>query len=152
MPTRRKSRSREYPAYPVVGVGVVVWKGGEVLLIRRGKPPREGSWSLPGGRQKLGETVREAAAREVREEAGIEIAVGNLLDVVDSLTRDGSDEIRYHYTLVDFDADWEAGEAHAGGDAAEFLWADPGDLVQYELWSETVRIIALSAETRALTG
>jgi len=143
---------REYPAYPIVGVGVVVWKDSEVLLIRRGKPPREGSWSLPGGRQKLGETVREAAVREVREETGIEIAVGSLLDVIDSLTRDGGEEIQYHYTLVDFDADWREGEAMAGGDAAAVLWADPTKLEQYDLWSETVRIIALSAETRALAG
>lgn len=151
MPRRKKSSSREYPSYPVVGVGVVVWKDGAVLLIRRGKPPREGTWSLPGGRQKLGETVREAAIREVGEEAGIEITIGNLLDVVDSLTRDGGDEILYHYTLVDFDADWQAGEARAGGDAAEILWADPKSLERYDLWSETTRIIALSAETRALT-
>lgn len=143
--------SREYPAYPIVGVGVVVWKGGEVLLIRRGRPPRQGSWSLPGGRQKLGETVRETAIREVGEEAGIEVAVGNLLDVVDWLTRDASDKVQYHYTLVDFDAEWRAGEAVAGGDAAEILWADPGDLERYDLWSETVRIIALSAELRAMT-
>ncbi len=151
MPKRKNSSSREYPAYPVVGVGVVVWKDGAVLLIRRGKPPREGTWSLPGGRQKLGETVREAAIREVGEEAGIEITIGNLLDVVDSLTRDGGDEILYHYTLVDFDADWQAGEARAGGDAAEILWAHPKSLERYDLWSETTRIIALSAETRALT-
>lgn len=141
---------REYPSYPVVGVGVVVWKDGAVLLIRRGKPPRMGSWSLPGGRQKLGETSREAAIREVGEEAGIEIALGNLLDVVDSLTFDDGGKVQYHYTLVDFDADWQAGEAVAGGDAAEILWADPASLERYDLWSETTRIIALSAETRAL--
>ncbi len=143
---------REYPSYPIVGVGVVVWKDGLVLLIRRGKPPRAGTWSLPGGRQELGESVREAAIREVREETGIEIAVGNLLDVVDSLTADESEKIRYHYTLVDFDAEWREGEAVAGGDAAEILWADPASLARYDLWSETLRIIALSAETRALTG
>ena len=60
--------SREYPDAPMVGVGVVVWRGDELLLIQRGKPPREGAWSLPGGRQKLGETTREAGRREVMEE------------------------------------------------------------------------------------
>ncbi len=62
--------SREYPEKPMVGVGVVVWRGAQFLLIRRGKPPRAGLWSLPGGLQELGETVRETAAREIREETG----------------------------------------------------------------------------------
>ncbi|MDH3231941.1 MAG: NUDIX hydrolase [Alphaproteobacteria bacterium] len=139
---------REYPDYPIAGVGVVVWKDAKVLLIRRGRPPREGDWSLPGGRQKLGETTRQTAIREVREEAGIEIVVGNLLDVVDSVIPDGDGRIRYHYTLADFDAEWHAGEAQPGGDAAAVIWADPADLARYELWEETIRIIALSAELR----
>jgi 8-oxo-dGTP diphosphatase len=139
---------REYPDYPIAGVGVVVWKDGKVLLIRRGRPPREGEWSLPGGRQKLGETTRETAIREVREEAGLEIVVGHLLDVIDSVTPDDDGRIRYHYTLADFDAEWRAGEAVAGGDAAALEWADPADLARYALWDETLRIIALSAELR----
>ena len=73
--------SREYPDRPFVGVGVVVWRGDNVLLIQRGKPPRIGAWSLPGGAQELGETVRETAVREVREETGVEIDVTHLIDV-----------------------------------------------------------------------
>jgi 8-oxo-dGTP diphosphatase len=139
---------REYPDYPIAGVGVVVWKDDKVLLIQRGRPPREGEWSLPGGRQKLGETTRETALREVREEAGIEIVVGYLLDVIDSIVPDGHGRIRYHYTLTDFDAEWRAGEAVPGGDAVAVEWADPADLTRYRLWSETLRVIALSAELR----
>ena len=74
--------SRAYPTRPFVGVGVVVLKGESVLLIRRGRPPRLGEWSLPGGAQQLGETVAEAAIREIREETGLEIAAPELLDVV----------------------------------------------------------------------
>lgn len=133
---------------PLVGVGVVVFKGDRVLLVRRGKAPREGTWSLPGGRQRLGETVREAARREVREEAGIEILVAGLLDVVDSLTRDSTGGIAYHYTLVDFAAEWRAGEAVAGDDAAALAWADPADLASYDLWHETLRIIRLAEKRR----
>jgi len=140
--------AREYPDYPIAGVGVVVWKDGRVLLIRRGKPPREGDWSLPGGRQKLGETTRETAHREVQEETGLEIELGHLLDVIDSVTRDPEGRVHYHFTLVDFDADWRAGEAAASADAAAVTWADPDDLAQYTLWDETLRIIALSAELR----
>ncbi len=133
----------QYPNRPLVGVGVVAVRDGRVLLIRRGKPPREGRWSLPGGRQRLGETVREAAARELREETGVEAEVTALLDVVDSITQDDTGAIAYHYTLIDFLAEWRDGEARAGGDAAEAVWADPEDLTPYQLWDETLRLIRL---------
>ena len=133
----------DYPNRPLVGVGVVAVRDGRVLLIRRAKPPREGRWSLPGGRQRLGETVRETARRELREETGVTAEVTALLDVVDSITRDDDGAIAYHYTLVDFLAEWRDGEARAGGDAAEAVWADPEDLTPYELWDETLRLIRL---------
>ena len=133
----------DYPNRPLVGVGVVAVKDGRVLLIRRGKPPREGRWSLPGGRQRLGETVRETARRELREETGVEAAVTALLDVVDSITRDDDGAIAYHYTLIDFLAEWRDGAACAGGDAAEAVWADPDALGPYQLWDETLRVIRL---------
>ena len=133
----------DYPNRPLVGVGVVAVKDGHVLLIRRAKPPRAGHWSLPGGRQRLGETVREAAGRELREEAGVDAEVTALLDVVDSITREEAGAIAYHYTLVDFLAEWRDGALRAGGDAAEAVWADPDDLGRYELWHETLRLIRL---------
>ena len=138
----------DYPNRPLIGVGVVVFKEDRVLLVRRGKPPREGQWSLPGGRQRLGERIEAAACREVREEAGIEIAVGPLVDVVDSITRDEAGAVQYHYTLVDLLAEWRAGEAVAGHDAAEVAWADPADLAPFDLWAETARIIALAVQKR----
>ena len=137
------------PTYPVVGVGVLVWRDGEVLLIRRGKPPREGQWSLPGGRQELGETVREAAVREVREEAGIEIELGNLVDVVDAIGRGPNGDVTHHYTLLDFDADWTAGEVRAGSDAADAMWIDLAGALERVTWQETKRIIELSVARRA---
>ncbi len=140
----------EYPNRPLVGVGVVVIKNGCVLLIRRGKAPRAGAWSLPGGRQRLGETVRETARRELREETGVEAAVTALLDVVDSITRDDGGAIAYHYTLVDFLAEWCDGAVRAGGDAAEAVWADPDDLGPFDLWDETLRVIRLGLAKRSL--
>ncbi len=145
-----RSPVNDYPNRPLIGVGVVVAKGAHVLLVRRAKAPSAGRWSLPGGRQRLGETVRETAAREVREEAGVEVEVSALLDVVDSITRDEAGAIAYHYTLVDFLAEWRAGEARAGGDAAEVAWADPGDLAPYDLWDETLRLIHLGLAKRSL--
>lgn len=138
----------DYPNRPLIGVGVVVLKADKVLLVRRGKPPREGRWSLPGGRQRLGERVRETAAREVGEESGLDVKVTDLLDVVDSLTHDDGGDLAYHYTLVDFAAEWQRGEARPGGDATEVAWADPADLDSFELWDETVRLIRLAARRR----
>ncbi len=135
---------RDYPQAPIVGVGIVCFRDADVLLIRRGKPPREGGWSLPGGRQKLGETVRECALRELRQETGVEAEIGPLVDVVDSMTRDGDGGLQYHYTLVDFRADWRAGEPRAGGDAADARWFAPAELEALELWDETRRVIALA--------
>jgi 8-oxo-dGTP diphosphatase len=141
--------ANDYPNRPLIGVGVVVFKGDRVLLVRRAKPPREGQWSLPGGRQRLGERIAEAARREVAEEAGIEVEVGLLLDVVDSIDRDDKGAVQYHYTLVDLLAEWRSGEARAGHDASAVTWADPSDLAPYGLWRETERIIALAVARRS---
>jgi ADP-ribose pyrophosphatase YjhB (NUDIX family) len=134
--------SRQYPSQPLIGVGVVVWRDDKVLLIRRRKPPRQGEWSLPGGLQKLGETVFEAARREVMEETGVAIRVLDLTDVVDLIERDGVDgPVRYHYTLIDVAAEWLRGEAAPATDAAEVAWAELETLPRYRLWSETERVI-----------
>ncbi len=143
-PKQTDESDREYPTRPLVGVGVVVWRDGKVLLIRRGKAPRKGHWSLPGGAQKTGETVREAARREVLEETGLEVEIGELVDVVDSLERDADGRVRTHYTLVDFSAQAGPGDAVAGGDAADVAWMEPADIAGLGLWSETERIIRLS--------
>jgi ADP-ribose pyrophosphatase YjhB (NUDIX family) len=135
---------RDYPQSPLVGVGIICFNGQDVLLIKRGKPPRAGSWSLPGGRQKLGETVRDCALRELAEETGVEALVGALVDVVDSMTRDGEGALQYHYTLVDFRADWIAGQPRAGGDAADARWFTEAQLAELDLWAETVRVIELA--------
>jgi 8-oxo-dGTP diphosphatase len=112
-----------------------------VLLIRRGKPPRAGEWSIPGGRQEWGETVRETAAREIMEETGVRISGLRLLDVVDGITQTRG-TVTGHWTLVDFRADWAEGEPRPGDDATDAIWAPVTDLARYGLWPETQRIIA----------
>jgi ADP-ribose pyrophosphatase YjhB (NUDIX family) len=136
--------SRLYPDRPVCGVGAVVWRDGQVLLVRRANPPRRGEWSLPGGAQEIGETVFEAVRREVLEETGIPIEVLGLVDVVDSIHRDEDGRVRYHYTLADVFARAAGGGEAAAGDATEAAWFDPGSLPA--LWPETERIIRLAAE------
>ena len=138
--------SRAYPSQPIVGVGVVVWHGDQVLLIKRGKPPRAGQWSLPGGAQRLGETLAETAEREVREETGIDIRLGDIVATLDLIDRDDEGSVRHHYTLVDFVAEALQTDLTAGDDAADARWFTRSAIQQLDLWSETIRIIDLAAE------
>ena len=138
--------SRQYPDRPFVGVGAVVLNRGRVLLARRGNPPRAGDWSLPGGAQTVGETVFEAARREVREETGLDVEVLGVVDVVDSITRDADGRVRFHYTLVDVVAEADGDAAIAGDDAAAVGWFSLDELAGLNLWSETERIIRLGHE------
>jgi len=124
---------RLYPARPLVAVGAVVWDGRRVLLERRGQPPAQGQWAIPGGLVELGETAAVAVAREVREECGIEIAVGPLLGLFEPILRDSDGRIRYHYTIIDFLAFARSTDLRPGDDAAEVRWAAPEDLPHYEL-------------------
>ncbi|MBT3990148.1 MAG: NUDIX hydrolase [Rhodospirillaceae bacterium] len=139
---------RSYLDYPFVGVGVVVWKADKFLLIQRGKQPRLGQWSIPGGRQELGETVQETAIREVLEETGLTVEVTDFLDVIDSIQKDENGVIAYHATLIDYAAEWISGEAHAGSDAMDIAWHSLDELDDLGLWMETNRIIQESAELR----
>ena len=134
--------------WPRAGVGVVIWRDNEVLLVKRGKQPRAGQWSLPGGRQLVGETVREAAIREVLEETGLNVELSGLIDVVDSITYDLDDIIEYHYTLIVFSAEYTCGEAQPGDDAADVCWMHIDSLSSLNVWDETQRVLCLSAAHR----
>ena len=141
---------REYPTRPFVGIGIVVLRPGEVLLVRRGKPPNIGSWSLPGGAQEIGETAEDAARRELLEETAIAVEDLHLAANVDSITRDPDGRVRYHYTIIDFAARWTAGNPVAGGDVSEACWAPLDTLGPYALWSEAHRVIAIARRLLAL--
>ena len=135
---------REYPPRPIVGIGVVVLKDSSVLLIRRGKPPNIGSWTLPGGAQELGETMEEAARRELAEETGITVGALHLAAAVDSIRRDDSGHVQFHYTIIDYAGPWQAGEPAALSEVSEALWVPFDRLADYPLTSEVHRVIAIA--------
>ena len=145
------SDSRTYTDAPLVGVGIVILRDDRVLLIRRGKPPREGQWSVPGGMQKLGETVKAAARREAEEETGLRVELRGLLDVVDMIETDAQGRTRRHYTLVDYWAVAPEGEPRAGDDAADVRWFTRAELDALPLWEKTREIIALAFSRAAGT-
>ncbi len=126
-------------------VGAVVFRGEEVLVIRRGRAPLKGQWSIPGGKLDYGERLHEALAREVREETGVEIRVLGLLDVFESLPAAPGDG---HYVMVDFAAEWVSGEPRAGDDAeaAEFVSLEEAE--RRIAWDTTRRAVASAAEWR----
>jgi ADP-ribose pyrophosphatase YjhB (NUDIX family) len=141
--------NREYPSHPVVGIGVVVLRPGEVLLARRGKPPSAGAWSLPGGAQELGETAEEAARRELLEETGLRAGMLHLAANVDSIHRDEAGRVRFHYTIIDFATRWEGDTPRPGGDVTEVMWLGFDRFDDVALWSEARRVIGIA---RTLLG
>jgi mutator protein MutT len=132
---------RMYPVRPMVGVGAVVWDGRRVLLERRGKPPAQGSWSLPGGLIEVGETAEAAVRREVMEECGITVTVGPILGLFEPIQCDLDDRIRYHFVVIDFLVYYHDGELRIGDDAADLRWVDPEDLPAYALNPATYEMI-----------
>lgn len=133
---------RRYPPAPLVGVGVVVFNAvGEVLLIKRGRPPRAGQWSLPGGLVDLGERLAEAARREVAEECAVQIELGGLLTTFEPIERDAEGRIEYHYVVIDYWARHLSGEPVAQDDAAAVAWASLSQLASLSLRHETQAVI-----------
>jgi len=137
---------------PVASVGVACFRGEAVLLVRRGKAPLEGRWSLPGGRIEWGERAVDAALRELREETGCEAHIVALVDVVDAVMRANAppDAAPWgHYVLIDYLAIWAGGEPIAGDDAADARFFEPDELANLGLWSETLRVIEAARALRA---
>jgi 8-oxo-dGTP diphosphatase len=135
---------REYPDLPRVGIGIVLLRGDEVLLVKRGKPPGVGQWSLPGGAQELGETAEACARRELLEETGLEAGPLHLVAHADAIHRDPAGQLQYHYTILDFGAHYIGGEARAGDDVSAFAWVHPDRFDEYDVWPDARRIIALT--------
>jgi ADP-ribose pyrophosphatase YjhB (NUDIX family) len=136
--------SREYPDAPRIGVGIILLRDDEVLLVKRARPPAQGAWSLPGGGQELGETAEAAARRELLEETGLTCGKLTLAAHVDSIHHDEAGRVQYHYTILDFCARYSGGEAMAGDDVSEVAWVRAEDFDRYNLWEEARRVIALA--------
>ena len=134
---------REYPDSPLVGVGAIIIDGGRVLLVKRGHPPLAGEWSIPGGVLELGETLREAAIREAKEETCLTIEAAELLGVYDRVLRDDDGRAIYHFVLIDFLCLRVAGQAQAADDADEVRWFTPAEAAQVALPEDTAEVIRL---------
>jgi len=138
-----------FPDHPRVGVGILVWRGEELLLVQRGKPPGMGEWSLPGGSQELGETLFETAIREVREETGLTVRPTGIVTAVDSITHDESGRVLYHYTIIDVAAEYVAGQPVAGDDALDVRWATVAQWRSLVAWPPLLAVLEQAWAARA---
>jgi ADP-ribose pyrophosphatase len=141
---------REYPSRPIPSVGVIVFKSDEVLLVMRGQEPSKGKWSIPGGVVELGEPIREAARREVLEECGVEVKVGDVVDVLDSILRDEEGRVQYHYVLVDLVASYVKGELGVGSDIEDARWVREEQVASFDMTARTPLVIRKAFRERNL--
>jgi 8-oxo-dGTP diphosphatase len=138
--------NREFPEHPLVGAGAIIiepdqGKNAHVLLVKRGHPPIQGQWSIPGGVLEVGELVRDAVIREAREETGLIVEPGELLGVFDRILKHADGRVQYHYVLVDFLCRPVGGELRAGSDAEEVRWFTREELPVLNLAPDTLEVI-----------
>lgn len=137
---------RDYPDRPIVGVGAVVIDDGRALIVQRGGEPLKGHWSIPGGVVELGETLRQAAAREALEETGLVVEVGEVLEVFDSIVPDAEGKTQYHYVLVDFLCSVVVGEARPGSDALDVRWIKGEELDGFQMQESAKKVVRKALE------
>ena len=130
-----------YPDHPRLAVGAVVFKDECVLLVRRGRPPARGQWAIPGGNVKLGETLQQAAQREILEETGIVITAGEPVYTFDAIVRDDKGRIQFHYVIVDLAGQYVDGEVNAGDDADDVRWVAEAELGALDVSPATVDLL-----------
>ena len=131
-------------SFPRLGASACVWRGDRVLIVQRGKPPLVGIWSLPGGSVEPGETMKEAAAREVTEETGVIVSLTALVDVVDVIRRDAAGNVDFHYAIACFAGTWVAGEPNPQSDVLAARFVAIEDINSLDITEGTPEIIKRS--------
>jgi len=139
---------RKYPDQPIIGVGAIIFRGDQVLLIQRGQEPSRGQWSIPGGAVLVGETLAEAVKREIFEETHLEVQVLTLVKVLERLFRDSDGRVAYHYVLVDFLCHCLAGELQSDSDAQDARFVNLQDFPAYRIAPVTLEVISRADRLR----
>ena len=128
-------------AWPRVAASAAIFRGQRVLIAERGHDPRQGYWSLPGGKIEPGETAAAAAAREIREETGLDVSLAGLLDVHDAIRADDQGRIEHHFVICVFYGTSHSGEPQAATDISDARFVTLEELGQYQLTPGAVELI-----------
>jgi 8-oxo-dGTP diphosphatase len=134
--------SAHYPDRPCVAVGAIVFKQDAVLLVQRGQPPAEGYWAIPGGSALIGETLQQAAEREILEETGVVIRAAEPVYTFDVIEKDSEGRVRFHYVIVDLAAEYVSGTPRPGSDAVDARWVSAAELRRLRVSAKTMRLLA----------
>jgi len=132
----------EYPDEPRLAVGGVVIKDDRVLLVRRGKPPAFGEWAIPGGSVELGESLKQAVERELREETGITVRAGEICHTFEAVKRDDDGRVRFHYVIIDLMGEYLSGEPVPASDATEAAWLTLAELKDRNINATTQELLS----------
>jgi mutator protein MutT len=144
----RTSR-HDFPAAPIVGVGAVIVRDDRAIIIKRANEPYKGQWSIPGGRVELGESLADAVRREMREETGLEVQVGTVIEVFERIQRE-HEGVRYHFVIIDYLCRCTGGALCAGDDAEDAVWVTSEELNRYEI-RESAKAVIRKGLAMALT-
>ncbi len=125
------------PHWPQLGCGAIVRRDDTVLLVKRGRPPRQGQWAIPGGKVQAGEGLREAVEREIMEETGISVRAKDMIYQLEYIEHDEDGALAFHYVVLDYEAEYIAGEPRAGDDADEAAWVHFDELASLPLTDST---------------
>jgi 8-oxo-dGTP diphosphatase len=140
-----ESEARLFPPRPIAAVSTAVFRDGRALIARRARAPWRGAFSLPGGVVEIGETLAEAAARELQEEVGVEAEIVGFVRHVEPIHREGA-RVRAHFIIAVFAARWRRGEPRLSAEVDEIAWVDPSDLGDRLTTPELPEILARAAE------
>lgn len=132
---------RDYPDSPILGVGGIIFWDDKLVLVKRGKEPGYGTWSIPGGAVNRGEAMEEAVRREVREETNLDVDVLEIVEVVDPIIKDENNRILYHFVLMDFLCRYKSGRLQADSDVLDACIVSMSELKDYNLPGITLQVI-----------
>ena len=144
--------SRAYPGRPFLAASIAVFRAGKVLLAERAAPPAALRFSLPGGLVEAGETLREAALRELREETGVEAEIVGFNDHVEVIERDGDHRVAAHFVVASFVGVWRSGDGTTGPEALRILWLEPDRIDELEVTPQLGPIVRRAAEIARAAG